>query len=255
MKLNNLVLHCGGASVSNERLEQVATPQPEGRWYPISHHSLVNQVRSGLEAAGMRVVNAAHALNRQGAQYFGLMQVVDDHANEEWGTIVGLRNSHDKRFPAALAMGSALFVCDNLSFQGQVVLSRKHTTNIMRDLPQVTTRAIGRLASFVGTTEQRATTYKGREMGNREAHDLVIRSLDAGAITTTMVPRVLQQWRTPNHAEFKDRNMWSLYNAFTETLKGGLLKLPLRSEALHGVLDTAAGTTRRVHDSKLVLAP
>ena len=252
MKLNNLVLHCGAATVSRDQLERVVTPSPEGRWHPISHHSLVNQVQSGLEAAGMRIVNTAHALNRQGAQYFGLMQVSDDQASEEWGTIVGIRNSHDKRFPAALAMGSALFVCDNLSFQGQVVLSRKHTTNIMRDLPQVTNRAIGRLASFAGTTEQRANTYKEREMGNREAHDLVIRSLDAGAITITMVPKVLQQWRTPNHPEFRDRSMWSLHNAFTETLKGGLLKLPFRSDALHGVLDTAAGRTQKAHKSAVV---
>lgn len=253
MKLNNLYLHCGGATVSNERLTEVPTPQPEGRWHPIAHHVLVEQVHSGLEAAGMRVVNTAHALNRNSAHYFGLMQVMDDNASDEWGTIVGLRNSHDKRFPAGLAIGSAVFTCDNLSFQGQVVLSRKHTTNIMRDLPQVTNRAIGRLASFVGTTQQRANTYKDREMGNREAHDLVIRSLDAGAITTTMVPKVLEQWRTPNHVEFRDRNLWSLYNAFTETLKGGLLKLPFRSEALHGVLDTAAGRTREAHKSAVVL--
>ena len=253
MKLNNLYLHCGGATVSDERLAKVPTPQPEGRWHPIAHHALVAQVQSGLESSGMRVVNTAHALNRGGAQYFGLMQVADDNASDEWGTIVGLRNSHDKRFPAALAMGSALFICDNLAFQGQVVLSRKHTTNIMRDLPQVTNRAIGRLASFAGTAEQRASTYKDREMGNREAHDLVIRSLDAGAITTTMVPKVLEQWRTPNHPEFRDRNLWSLYNAFTETLKGGLLKLPFRSEALHGVLDTAAGRTQQAHDTKLAL--
>ena len=256
MKLNNLYLHCGGATVSPEQLERVATPQPEGRWHPISHHSLVDQVQSGLEAAGMRVVNTAHAVNRNGAQYFGLMQVMlTDHASDEWGTIVGLRNSHDKRFPAALAMGSAVFCCDNLSFQGQVVLSRKHTTNIMRDLPQVTNRAVGKLAALAGSSERRATTFKDREMGNREAHDLVIRSLDAGAITTTMVPKVLEQWRRPNHSEFRDRNLWSLYNAFTETLKGGLLKLPFRSDALHGVLDTAAGSTRQAHTSAVVLAP
>ena len=44
----------------------------------------------------------------------------------------------------------------------------------------------------------------------------------------------------------------SLYNAFTETLKGGLLKLPFRSDALHGVLDTAAGRTQQAHKSAVV---
>ena len=94
-------------------------------------------------------------------------------------------------------------------------------------------------------TEHRATVYRDREMSNAEAHDLIVRALDARAITTTMVPKVLEQWRSPNHPEFKDRNLWSLYNAFTETLKGGLLKLPQRSEALHGVLDIAGQVERK----------
>ncbi|MEZ5303039.1 MAG: DUF932 domain-containing protein [Verrucomicrobiales bacterium] len=242
MKLNNLLLHCGGATIDRQELATVRTPAPEGRWHPIAHDTLVDQVHRGLAASGMEVIGEAHALNRGGAHYFGLMQVaIDGREGDEWGTIVGLRNSHDKRFPAGLAMGACLFVCDNMAFNGQVVLARKHTTNIMRDLPGVTARAVGKLREFSGVTARRAAAYKDRELGNREAHDLVIRALDARAITTLMVPKVLDQWRAPNHPEFGDRNLWSLYNAFTETLKGGLLQLPMRSEALHGVLDSAAG--------------
>ena len=241
MKLNNLYLHCGGSLVEPDQLERVATPEAVGRWQPIGHAELAGQVRRGLEDAGMKVLTEAHALNKGGAQYFGLMQVaIDGHDNDDWGTVVGLRNAHDKRFPAALAMGNAVFICDNLAMTGEVVLARRHTTNILRDLPQVTARAVGRLGEFVGMTERRAATYREREMGNAEAHDLIVRALDARAITTTMVPKVLAQWRAPSHPEFRDRNLWSLYNAFTETLKGRLLQLPQRSEALHGVLDSAA---------------
>ncbi len=240
MKLNNLCLHCGGALVEPEELERVQTPDPVGRWQPVGHADLAAQVRRGLADAGMTVLTEAHALNRAGAHYFGLMQVaINGKQHDEWGTIVGLRNSHDKRFPAALAMGNAVFCCDNLSMTGEIVLARRHTTNILRDLPEVTARAIGKLSDFVGMTERRATLYRNREMGNTEAHDLIVRALDARAITTTMVPKVLEQWRAPNHPEFSDRNLWSLYNAFTETLKGGLLQLPRRSDALHGVLDSS----------------
>jgi hypothetical protein len=242
MKLNNLYLHCGGAQVEREELERVETPEACGRWQPIAHDELAGQVRRGLEDAGMKVLTEAHALNRGGAHYFGLMQVaIDGRESDDWGTVVGLRNSHDKRFPAALAVGSSVFVCDNTAFAGEIVLARKHTTHIRRDLPQVTARAVSRLSSFAGQTEKRAERYQEREMGNAEAHDLIVRALDAGAITTLMVPKVLEQWRAPNHPEFKDRNLWSLYNGFTETLKGGLLKLPQRSQALHGVLDGAVG--------------
>jgi len=119
MKLNNLYLHCGGAQVEREELERVETPEACGRWQPIAHDELAGQVRRGLENAGMKVLTEAHALNRGGAQYFGLMQVaIDGRDSDEWGTVVGLRNSHDKRFPAALAVGSSVFVCDNTAFAG-----------------------------------------------------------------------------------------------------------------------------------------
>ncbi|MCB1100549.1 MAG: DUF932 domain-containing protein [Verrucomicrobiae bacterium] len=255
MKLNDLCLHCGASHVERETLSRQNTPQADGRWHPIAHDVLIEQVERGLNNAGMRVIHQAHALNAQGAQYFGLLQVsIDGTDNDEWGTIVGLRNSHDKRFPAALAMGSAPFVCDNLSFSGEVVLARRHTTHIMRDLPELTTRAIGKLRDLSTQTQERSLHYKNREIGDREAHDLIIRALDSRAITATMVPKVLQQWRTPNHPEFSDRNLWSLYNAFTETLKGGLLKLPRRSEAIHGVLDNASRQAPTIEAEAVILA-
>ena len=45
----------------------------------------------------------------------------------------------------------------------------------------------------------------------------------------------------PNHPEFEDRNAWSLFNAFTEELKGNLIALPKRTQALHGLLDGHCG--------------
>ncbi len=40
----------------------------------------------------------------------------------------------------------------------------------------------------------------------------------------------------------EERNVWSLFNAFTESLKeGNLAELPKRTEALHGLLDTHVG--------------
>ena len=44
--------------------------------------------------------------------------------------VVGVRNSHDKSFPAGLVIGASIFVCDNLSFSGEVKLARKHTVHV-----------------------------------------------------------------------------------------------------------------------------
>ena len=52
---------------------------------------------------------------------------------------------------AGLAVGAAVFVCDNLSFSGEVRLARKHTAHFERDLPQLVGRTIGSRQAW-GTT-------------------------------------------------------------------------------------------------------
>jgi hypothetical protein len=56
------------------------------------------------------------------------------------------------------------------------------------------------------------------------------------------IPDVLKEWREPKHEAFGARNVWSLCNAFTETLKqASLAELPKRTHALNGLVDVAGG--------------
>jgi hypothetical protein len=155
---------------------------------------------------------------------------------------VGLRNSHSKRFPAGLVIGSRVFVCDNLAFSGEIQVARKHTTNILRDLQQLTVRAVGFLAERWMDQEKRIDAYRNHFVGDARAHDLVIKALDARAITVTQIPAILAEYRNPRHAEFEDRTAWSWFNCVTETLKGtNMFALPTRTQALHGLLDHQVG--------------
>lgn len=242
MITNNLMLHCGAQAVETEQLLEVSTPQPQGRWQPVPHHDLARLVETTVESAGTNIIGRAHALSADGMRYFGLIQVASpENHDSESGQIIGIRNSHDKTFPAAVCCGAQVFVCDNLSFCGEVVLARRHTTNIHRDLPQLAARAIGKLGDLREQHASRVDAYKQHGLSDREAHDLLIRALDARAVTPTKLPKILREYREPSHPEFRDRNVWSLYNAFTEITKGGLLQLPQRSDAMHGVLDTHCG--------------
>ena len=74
------------------------------------------------------------------------------------------------------------------------------------------------------------------------AHDLVIKALDARAITVTQIPAVLAEYRQPRHIEFADRTAWSWFNCVTEVLKPtSMFALPVRTQALHGLLDHQVG--------------
>ena len=68
--------------------------------------------------------------------------------------------------------------------------------------------------------DERIGGYKLTDLEDRTAHDLVVRAFDVGVCCNRHIPQVLHEWRQPRHEEFQPRNVWSLFNAFTETLKG-----------------------------------
>jgi hypothetical protein len=129
----------------------------------------------------------------------------------------------------------------NLAFSGEVKLARKNTTNIVRDLPRLVQSAIGKLMDRWHHQDTRLSIYKLTEIEDRVAHDLIVRATDVGVCPNKLIPHVLREWREPRHETFLPRNAWSLFNAFTESLKGNLIELPRRTEALHGLLDTHVG--------------
>jgi hypothetical protein len=138
--------------------------------------------------------------------------------------------------------GTKVFCCDNLAFSGEVQISRKHTRFALRDLRHLTARAVGELGGKLESLDQRILCYNEAWITDQRAHDIVIRALDAGAITTTQVPEVLHEWREPSHPEFLPRTAWSLFNAVTEVHKGVNPHTACRrGEALYGLFDAETG--------------
>lgn len=240
-----LCLHTGGEEVPLEQVEQALTPAPTRTWQPIPHAELFHGVKRTIENTGLRVINEVHALAREGLRYFGMMQVQNTDSDAEYGFVVGLRNSHDQSFPAGLACGSGVFVCDNLAFSSEIVLARKHTLHIRRDLPQLISTAVGKLGQYRVQQAQRYEKYHGTELVEAQVHDALIQAVDAQAIPLLAIPQVLTEWRAPRHPEFakQGKTAWRLFNAFTEALKGRAAAdmLMKRTLVLHGLLDSMCG--------------
>jgi hypothetical protein len=127
-----------------------------------------------------------------------------------------------------------------------IVISRKHTRWAMRDLHQLTARAVGQLGDKLIQLDHRIERYKEVEITDARAHDIVIRTLDAGVVTTTQVPEILREWREPSHVAFLPRTAWSMFNAYTESFKTLNPHTAVRrGEALHGLFDVETGALGR----------
>ena len=242
-KVVNLSLGVGSQRIDWANLKNIQAPAQSGRHYPIGHHDLVETVQRHVESRGMKIANQDHAVANEGKRYFGLMQVERrDDVNDDYGTVIGIRNSHDKRFSAGRAIGAQVFVCDNLSFSGEVNIARKHTRYILRDLDNLVERALGRLGDLRNTMDYRIDAYKNTSLSDVHGNDLLIKAFEARVIGATKLPAVLKEWRKPQHAEFQPRTAWSMFNAFTEVMKGSnVFNMPSRTQALHGVFDAKCG--------------
>ena len=229
--------------VDLKKVIDVPTPEHTDTWWPIPHIRLIDRVAEALHSMNMKILESAHALTREGARYFGLLRVGNcKQAGKDFGYVIGLRNTHDRSFKASLAVGSHVFVCDNLSFSGEITIGRMHTRYIEDDLPKLTARAIGLLSQKWTVMEDRYNLYRQTEVNDMLAHDLMIRSLEIEACTTRQLPDVMSHWKEPKHPEFKDRTAWSLFNSFTEAFKGGsIVQAPRRTIGLHALFDNAVG--------------
>lgn len=240
----NLIIHCGGRRVDRQKVEVCPVPPSTQTWMPIPHHRLLGEVERSLNGASLRILSQAHALSANGERYFGLLAVANGQAAKDYQLVVGLRNSHDKSFPAGLVVGSQVCVCDNLAFSGEVNIARRHTRFIVRDLPGLVDRAVGQLGELRGLQEQRIEAYRHKQLSDMRAHDLLVQAMTAGALPPTRLPLAVEEWQQPRHEAFRQngRTAWRLFNAVTEAIKGQSLQaLPRRTQTLHGLLDNTCG--------------
>lgn len=239
--MNGLLLHSGGDEVTFEDLQSIPTPPATSTWTPIPHAALLAAVRNEMTAAGLQIERESLAVSNAakgsfGDRFFGLLEMRGD--NETFSVTVGVRNGHDRALVAGLCVGSRVFVCSNLAFSAEIVIARRHTKNIERDLPRLINQAVGRLGDLRQRQGERIDAYRRTEITDSQFHDLTVRALDSKVICASRIPQILDEYRHPEHEEFAPRTVWSGFNAFTETLKGtDLQDLPRRTQALHGLCD------------------
>ena len=238
-----------GLVLNDRRME--ATPDGTDSHTPIPHFSLVDETHAALERAGLEVEQEEHALARGGLRYFGGFALKgNDIKADDRRLVLGLRNAHDKSFAASVCIGNQMMVCENLCFSSDVKLARRHTKNIVADLPRVLSSAISRVVSHWSDMGKRIDAYKGIEVAKANAADMIFDLVDAKAFPARDVYKAVKEFETPRHDEFKGGSLWTLYNGITEHLKGGdLSKLPQRTMTVQSVFDKLAGHTPEIIDA------
>ena len=135
---------------------------------------------------------------------------------------VFIQNSYDKSLSIQIITGIEVCICTNGMTMGQVEdeIRRKQTKNIDEDIYKIVYGGIDKMLGNFLAQDQRVKQLQNTEMTNRMADHIIMDCMRAGVINPAGVKDVWDKWDTPNYAEYKDRNAWSLANAFTERGRG-----------------------------------
>jgi hypothetical protein len=242
--MNGLMLHCGGQLTSREEVFAIPAPPATATYAPLPYESFIVRIEKQLAVDGIKITDERLALAKEGQRLFGLLALeMPGLIRTDYGCVLGLRTSYDRSFANGICIGAAVFVCDNLSFQGEVTFERKHTAKMLRDLSWMISETVSTLPVRFAAQAATFEAYRNKELGDRDVHDLAIRFWDAGALGTLEIPRLIKEWREPKHAVFAQtpKTAWRLFNAATEVIKGDLWRLPARTRSIHDILDNACG--------------
>lgn len=229
-----LMIHCGAEPIEACALPALETPEGTDTHVPMAHADVVDMVRYALGYYDHEIVEEHHAITPDGARYFGILSLRSSYG--DYTDMVGLRNSHDKKFPIGISFGSRVFVCDNLAFDGDHVIRRRHTQNAKRDLPGLVAEVVAPLKDHRLRQRAAIETYQSTMLTDPAADAAIMRLYRQGVINVTRIANVAKAWDQPPH-DWGDRTAWRLFNAVTFALAGRVAEDPGVTGKLHDVIN------------------
>lgn len=215
----------GAREVGRSELAQVPTPAGSRTWRLISHIDFLNEVDELLKLNGFTVTKERHALSRSDCRYFGILDLKVEIAPGVT-LICGVRNSTDQSFPMGFSAGHRVLTSDSAAFSMELMAKRKHSLLGIERFRSDIGLCVSKLDEFRKAEQSRIERMINTPVNDIVAESLMLRGLEKHLISPRLIYQLIRSWRNPSFEEFKDRNMWSLYNCFTSTLANQAKRVP-----------------------------
>jgi hypothetical protein len=136
---------------------------------------------------------------------------------EDFGAAVGFRHATDKSMAIQIAVGARVFVCDNMSFGGELIAVRKHTSKL--ELGEEMDRAMYKYMQGFRRLQEDIQVQKETVLEDRKVKTLIY-----DIFAQKIVPVRLFPFVTAHYTHVRQDNQipitgWWLHNAFTAHIK------------------------------------
>jgi len=244
----SLITESGPCNVETVLAQRV--PPKTKSYQPVSNEELIDMLYNVSDSYGLKLTEPKWGMARFGQRVFGTYKVENQfNLDGEAQFMLGVRNSSDKSLAAGVCFGCRVFVCSNLVFTGYAneedgICGRvfhKHTVNVKDTFHQRLKEALFQFEKFRDFQENFYRMMKRVAINDDTAYATIVKAVMADAIPNKDVVRVAQSWlkqgRAPEnevdaqnwHQDFYPRNIWSLFNVFTDNHKSFQEKNPVEA--------------------------
>jgi hypothetical protein len=220
-----LMNHRGAVEVDRQALAGIEAPASTSTWFPLKHSVVLDRVCETLEGSGFGIEGLQLSIARDEQRFFGVLKL-KTKVTEACSLAVGLRNSTDRSYPIGFALGERVFVCDNLAFHSEIIISRRHTRFGEERFNAAVSQAVIGLRQYQLAAADRIGRLQKWELSPDEADAKILRAFETGLVSTRTLGAVIQEWRTPSFPEHQSRTAYSLLQAFTFALKDRAKRSP-----------------------------
>ena len=218
---SSFCIHVNGEQCDVDDLQRIAMPDSTSTYQPVSHFDLAMNIQDAaskiLKPEGYEFHQSQVATAKDGQRVFGLFGY--RNGGEEMGLSIGWRNSYDRSMAAAVAIGTNVFVCDNLAVSGNICVMHKHTKNVKENLVRSIRNALFDCTATFHEFQEQVARLKDVGLTDDDGARMLGLLAFREILTPTIFNESMREWRKPRFEEFSDRNAWSLYNAVTWGLK------------------------------------
>ena len=183
-----LIAARGAQYVTRAELVQYTPPPATESWKPISHAELAQTLAEVMAGRGMFIDKEQFAVDKNGARLFGTFDLMWQKT-EEYGAALGFRHATDKSMSIQIAVGCRVFVCSNMSFSGDMIAIRKHTSKL--DLGEELDRAMYRYMQGWKRLQEDIQIQQDTVIEERKAKTLIYDIFRQKIVPLRLFPKVV----------------------------------------------------------------
>lgn len=245
--MNGLVIDTPNSGVCTQaQAFSIPVPAKTRTYAPVANQEFFELLMQNAATRGLKLQSPQFGLARKMQRMFGCVEVVNsDCLKNEVSMMLGFRNSYDGSLSVGICFGSKVFVCSNMCFSGYAgedgvagQFTKRHVGDVFEGIQSRIDDSLNQFDIFRTYQETFYKVLQNRNVDNQRAHDLIIRAARHGAINTTDIITVADEWAWQRHApeektdrewypNFMNNTAFSLFNMFTQVHKGFQKKNPL----------------------------